>query len=321
MKVLFIYSGNNNQDDPIILSQGNSLINAGLDVKFLPIIGKGIQGYLKTSIKIRKFLQHNSIDIIHAHYTLSGLSALFACTGKPIVLSLMGDDANGSYIGQNKIDKRSLYLIIATYFIQPFLSAIIAKSKNISKIIYLKNKSFIIPNGVDLSKFVPTKSNSRDELGLNAGKKYILFLSSKNNQQKNFNLVRDALQKITLFDVEVLIPYPVKHDMIGTYMNAADVLVLSSFREGSPNVVKEAMACNCPIVSTNVGDVEWVIGDTEGCYITSFNPEEVAKKITQALKFGKEKGRTNGRQRIIKLGLDSSSTADRIIAVYKDILD
>ena len=90
--------------------------------------------------------------------------------------------------------------------------------------------------------------------------------------------------------------------------------------EGSPNVVKEAMACNCPLVSTNVGDVEWVIGNTEGCYISSFEPAVMAEKIKLALQFAEKQGRTKGLTRIMELGLDSETVAKRIINVYENLL-
>jgi glycosyltransferase involved in cell wall biosynthesis len=101
------------------------------------------------------------------------------------------------------------------------------------------------------------------------------------------------------------------------YLNEADVLAFSSFMEGSPNVIKEAMACNCPIVSTDVGDVRWVLGDTKGCYIASFDPADFAKKMELAIHFSQVVGRTKGRQRIVALGLDMNTVAKRIMAVYK----
>lgn len=101
-------------------------------------------------------------------------------------------------------------------------------------------------------------------------------------------------------------------------MNAADVLLLTSRYEGSPNVIKEAMACNCPIVATDVGDIRWIIGDTEGCYLTSFDPGDVASKLQLALKFGR---RTRGRERLIELGLDSVSVAKRIVQLYQDVIE
>ena len=105
------------------------------------------------------------------------------------------------------------------------------------------------------------------------------------------------------------------------YYSAADVVLLTSVTEGSPNVIKEAMACNCPIVSTDVGDVREVLGNTEGCYISGLDPVEVAEKTKKALEFSYTKGRTKGRQRIIELGLDSESIAKKIVEVYKKALN
>jgi teichuronic acid biosynthesis glycosyltransferase TuaC len=115
-------------------------------------------------------------------------------------------------------------------------------------------------------------------------------------------------------------PYPVAHHDVPLYLNEANVLVLPSFMEGSPNVIKEAMACNCPIVSTDVGDVKWVIGKTKGCYIASFEPKDFAEKINMAIHLPGNNGRTNGRQRIIDLGLDMNTVAQRITEVYRKSL-
>ena len=122
-----------------------------------------------------------------------------------------------------------------------------------------------------------------------------------------------ALQKIN--DVELLTPFPIPAKDVPLYLNLADVLVVTSFEEGSPNVIKEAMACNCPIVSTDVGDVKEVIGNTRGCYITSLDPGDVAEKILLALEFD---NRTNGRNNIRYLELNV--IAEKIIKVYESVV-
>jgi glycosyltransferase involved in cell wall biosynthesis len=86
-------------------------------------------------------------------------------------------------------------------------------------------------------------------------------------------------------------------------------------------VIKEAMACNTPIVSTDVGDVKWIIGNTEGCFISSFEPEAMKDEIEKAFEFARVKEKTKGRERIIKLGLDSDTIAQKIINTYQSILD
>jgi glycosyltransferase involved in cell wall biosynthesis len=108
----------------------------------------------------------------------------------------------------------------------------------------------------------------------------------------------------------------VAHNDVPKYLNEADVLVFPSYMEGSPNVIKEAMACNCPIVSTDVGDVSWVFGKTKGCYLASFDPADFAEKLKEAISFAQTKGRTKGRQRIVNLSLDMATVAKRLKSIY-----
>ena len=101
------------------------------------------------------------------------------------------------------------------------------------------------------------------------------------------------------------------------YLNAADILLLTSKWEGSPNIVKEAMACNVPVVATKVGDIEYLFGNTEGYYYTDTDPDKLAGKINYVLN---NDIKPNGRQRIIDLKLDSESIADEIIQLYQEVL-
>lgn len=320
MKVLFVCSGNSKDFDiaPFIKEQGESLKAAGVDVDYYPVMGKGLMGYIKAGFSLRKLLKTAPYDLVHAHFTYSGWAALIGAGRRtPVVLSLMGSDANGEYSGKNRIVFSSRISSFLTWLIQPFVKAIISKSANIEASVYRKHRSFIIPNGVDLEKFKPQWRVINNDRSAAHGKTKVLFLASKTKPGKNFALVLAALEYLEGQQIELLCPYPVSHTDVPHFLNEADVLVFPSFMEGSPNVIKEAMACNCPIVSTDVGDVSWVLGKTEGCYIASFDAKDFAEKIALAIAFSQTQGRTSGRQRLIALGLDAETVAKRIMAVYK----
>jgi teichuronic acid biosynthesis glycosyltransferase TuaC len=323
MKVLFVSSGNNKNFDiaPFIKEQGESLKKLGIEVDYYPIIGKGLTGYIKAGLKLRKYLKRNSYNLIHGHFILSVWAAIIGSGGKiPIVISLMGSDAYGEYIGINKISFKSRFSMFLTWLAQPFATAIISKSSNIEKYVYQKSKSYIIPNGIDIQKFKPDDQYFKNVQVLKSKKKNILFLGNIKNIRKNYQLVKQALDQLNLPDVELNNPYPVSHQEIPQLLNSTNILVVPSLMEGSPNIVKEAMACNCPIVATDTGDVKWVLGETKGCYISSFDAKDFAENVRLALQFSETHGRTDGEHRIKELGLDSENIAKRIIDIYNKSL-
>lgn len=319
MKILFVFSGNSKAFpiSPFTRAQAESLRVRGLEVDYFPITGKGWMNYLKNVGPLRRHLQHQRYDLIHAHYSLCGWVAVLAAGGIPVVLSLMGDDAQGTFNGKNRIEFKSRILILLTQMIQPFLAAIISKSANLEKAVWRKRISHIIPNGVRLEQFQIFPGGCREELGLRPDKKYVLFLGNPDDTNKNIALAQSAVKLLNRPDVELLNPYPVTHGQVVKYLNSADVFVLCSFGEGSPNVVKEAMACNCPMVVTPAGDAAWVAGDEPGCLVASYDPRDFAEKLTQALQFAAASGRTQGRERIRALGLDAEAVAEKIEAIYK----
>jgi glycosyltransferase involved in cell wall biosynthesis len=148
----------------------------------------------------------------------------------------------------------------------------------------------------------------------------VLFASDFSPPVKNYSLAYSAI-KLLDNNINLIELKGYNREQVNQLLNSCDLMLLTSTREGSPQLVKEAMACNCPIVSSDVGDVKEVINQTVGCYICSFEPQDVAQKIKQAIEYSRIYNRTNGRARIIELGFDNETIADKIIAVYNKILN
>jgi len=303
MKVLFVSSGNlgySNGISPIVKNQGDSLIKYNIQVDYFTIKNRGVFGYLKHIPSLRKHLSGKEYDIVHAHYLYSAIIA--GVSSKiPVVASLMGSDVTEANL---------LWRIIIKVFYKYFWCATIVKSNKMSKVLNLKNLN-VVPNGVDFSVFKPMgKSIAKSKVGLNS-KKHILFIADPDRPEKNVQLARNAVEQLNSEEIELNIICGVPMSSIPIYLNAGDVLLLTSNFEGSPNVIKEAMACNLPIVSTDVGDVKDVINDIKGCYIASYDTKDVAEKLKMALK---NKDGTTGRRTIQHL--DSTIIAKKIYNIY-----
>jgi teichuronic acid biosynthesis glycosyltransferase TuaC len=188
--------------------------------------------------------------------------------------------------------------------------SVIVKASSMKQTSGIK-KAIIIPNGVNLNIVKPVLLNS-----VQSNQKAVLFAADPKRYAKNFPLAKEAVSMVENYNINLKVIYSLSHSEVLKEINKADILLVTSRWEGSPNIIKEAMACNCPVVTTNVGDVKWLFGGLEGYFITSFSPSDVAKKIGQALKFSEIKGRPQGRDRLIKLGLDSRLIAKKIIHVY-----
>jgi teichuronic acid biosynthesis glycosyltransferase TuaC len=177
---------------------------------------------------------------------------------------------------------------------------------------------YVIPHEVELQTFRPVEQHrARELLGLDPGKKYLLFAANPRIPVKRFPLAQSVARRVATRDgrVELLVIHKESQERLALYMNACDVLVFPSYQEGSPNIVKQAMACNLPIVATDVGDVRKVIGNTEGCAIREPSTEDFVEAVWGILNRGK---RTNGRQHVSHL--DSPRVARQIIQVYEELL-
>ncbi|MFM7667108.1 MAG: glycosyltransferase family 4 protein [Bacteroidota bacterium] len=306
MNVLFVGSGNKTNGKPSVLikNQAISLDKKGCNIDFYLIHGKGFWGYLKNIPSLRKKIKSKKYDVIHAHYSLCGfvltLSSLFISSSKKIV-SLMGSDSQVS--GINRILIRIFYRL--------FWDATIVKTEKMKNSLGIK-KSYVVPNGVNLEIL---KSNIRPL------KNTVLFASDPSRKSKNFPLAQSALnflKNLNNTDIHLKIAFNLSHQEIIKEIQSSSCVLITSLWEGSPNIVKEAMACNRPIVSTQVGDVSWLLENVSGCFIVKSDAKSVGEGIISALKFSAQNQETNGRKKIVDLGLDSASIADKIITIYKN---
>jgi glycosyltransferase involved in cell wall biosynthesis len=323
MKILFVYRGKSESgSNEIIENQARSLLTAGKEITLFPIREKGIKGYIKNVIKLSKFLKSQKIDIIHAHYGLSGIAAYLARKNERLIVSFMGSDLVRPADEKNGNDIRNRSLIrINVLFSRYFYDFSIVKSDEMGKQLLNRSRYAVIPNGVDLTNFYYIDQNiARLKLGLAGELRIVLFASNPSRVEKNYALSEIAVSKLNVDNAVLMTVQNQPYDTLPLYYNAADVLLLTSLHEGSPNVVKEAMACNCPVVSTRVGDVEKLFGDVPGYFTTSFNPDDVAEKVRLAFEFRRNFKQTTGAERISFLGLDSETVAGKITSIYDQTL-
>ena len=287
-----------------VAEQVEALRRRGLEMDVLFINPRESKwNYARGPLWLHRRLAGNSYDLIHAHYVFCGL---IAATQRrlPVVLTHHGIEVLAGWTAP--LSRLASRLAQATIVTSPAMAQ------------RLPGKPVVIPCGIDLELFRPMpQEEARRALGLPKEPKLVLF-AGEPRPEKRLELAQagvEALRARWPGPVELVIAAGQPHERIPLYMNACDVLVLVSDYEGSPMVIKEAMACGLPIVSTDVGDVAQVMGDTPGCYICRQDVEDIAAKLTMALAFGR---RTDGRRRVEHLSLDA--VAERIHAVYEETL-
>jgi teichuronic acid biosynthesis glycosyltransferase TuaC len=256
-------------------------------------------------------------DIVHAHYMYSGWTARFA-TILPIVVSFMGNDVYGdcNEWGEYPFSNRVLHGLFSR-FLSYATAHNIAKSAGLAKYLRAKTTS-IISNGVDLDVFYP-RTVAKREVGLKEDEQHVLFAGRPTAggykryplAEAAFELVRKSNPSAQLVTLDRR-----PQQEVARFLNAVDCLLLTSAHEGSPNIVKEALACNLPIVSVDVGDVAERIKEFEGCYIVPDEPTFIAEAVGKVLV--RRKRFSGGYAAVDELSL--AKVARRIQSVYERVL-
>ena len=305
MKVLVVASYNKGRFAPFIIEQAEALKKQGCQVEFFGLQGKGLWGYVQNLPALRQQMKSFCPYVVPAHY---GLSGLFANMQRriPVVTTYHGSDINNKSV--LRFSKIAMRLSAWNIFV----------STKTMEIVRPKKKYSLIPCGIDLSDLQLTeKSAARQKMNLSAEKKYVLFAGAFDNKVKNAPLAKEAVSLLRDNNVELLELKGYSRDEVTLLMCAADAFLMTSFTEGSPQVVKEALACGCPIVSVDVGDVKERTQGVEGCYVAKTRePQELAELLRNAMTFERK---TKGRERILADGLDNCQVAAKLTDIYQII--
>ena len=306
MKILVVASFNKGRFAPFIVEQVGALEKQGCTTGFFGLQGKGLRGYLRNMPLLKQKIKEFCPDVIHAHY---GLSGLFANLQRriPVVTTYHGSDIN---------DKKVLPFSRVAMFLSAWNVFVSRKTLEIAG---PKEKYKLLPCGIDLSDLQLTeKAEARRKMNLQADGKYILFAGAFDVEVKNAPLAKDAVALLQDIKTELLELKGYTREEVTLLMCAADAFLLTSFMEGSPQVIKEAMACGCPIVSVDVGDVRERVAGVEGCYVANTRePEELAGLLRKAMSF---EGRTKDHDKIVADGIDNRQVTKQLIEIYERVL-
>jgi glycosyltransferase involved in cell wall biosynthesis len=291
---------------------------AGVDVDVFRFHGGGKPArYAAAWFDVQRRLRRNRHDLVHAQFGQSGLLAL--PKRLPLVVTFRGDDLEGVLSeGTGQLTARGRMLPLLSRAVARRADATIVVSAHLKNFLHRQAQPHVIPSGLDLERFrlIP-QAEARRHLGLPPEGRLVLFVGSPTSSRKRYDLARRAVDIVKRSrPVELVLGWAVPHAQIPYFMNACDALVFTSRQEGSPNVVKEALACNLPVVSVAIGDVPERLRDLAGCEVCADDaPETIAAALIRALDRG---ARTAGRERMREL--DEHIITERVIGVYRSVL-
>lgn len=299
--------------------QIQSLRDLGLEVETIDMHGVRRWKYLQAIPRARRAIRH--VDLVHAHFGYCGWLALLgralAFRRIPIVMSFMGDDLLGTPKDeQGNLESSSIWALKFNCWVAKYYKEVIVKSPEMQQRL-VSVPCHVVPNGVDLGVFAPQDRNlARRALGWNPEGWKVLFPGDPSNPRKGHefakSIVRVAEGKLKT-TIELIPLWGVKPDQVALYMNACNAMLMTSLIEGSPNVVKEAMACNANIISVPVGDVSQMLSGVEGCFAGPREAQLLGDRLGEILLLNRP---STGRKTLQERSLDLEGVAKRIHSIY-----
>ena len=297
----------------------------GVDVEVMHVTRceSGMRSYFAIGPELRDRMEQFQPDVVHAMY--GGVLAervTRIVRDRPTVVSFCGSDLLGEYLSGSLRRICSEYGILASHIAARRAVGIVVKSRNLEEALpatISRSKVRIIPNGIDLERFKPLKQvECSSKLGWDLDKFHVLFPTNAGDPRKRLYLAQAAVDKANRsgLNAEIHQLRGVPHEEVPIWLNASHVVLLTSLHEGSPNVIKEALACDIPVVSVDVGDVSERVEGIEGCYIARPAADDLGTKLGLV---GARRARIVGRERMRALSLEQ--TAQYLQSFYHEVLD
>lgn len=298
-------------------------IGVDVEVMYVDRYESGMRSYFAMGAELRDRIEQFQPDVVHAMY--GGVLAervTRIVKDTPTVVSFCGSDLLGEYLSGSLRRISSEYGIFSSHLAARRAGGIVVKSRNLEEALpatVSRSKVRIIPNGIDLNRFRPLNQvDCRNKLGWDPDKFHVLFPTNGGDSRKRLYLAQAAIGKADRsgLNAELHQLRGVPHEVVPIWLNASDVVLLTSLHEGSPNVIKEALACNVPVVSVDVGDVCERIEGIEGCYIAMADPDDLGIKLGLV---GARADRIAGREKMQTLSLEQ--TAQCLRRFYDEVLE
>ena len=324
MRILMILPVDDGSSTPKVWAQRqlDSLAQLGVDIDtYLFRNRRSLKGLISGGLAIRAKARLSNADFVHVHYGAAQALIAVLLSGKPVVISFCGSDVFGNYDRSGHKTWSGVLSGVLSQIAALGCRRCIAKSDELKSALWFswsRRKCDVIPNGVDLNVFHPmARIEARRALGWSADEPTVLFMDRKGAWVKDPDLAQAAYTeaKKTFGSLKMQVIEKEAPERMPLFFNAADVLLLTSRHEGSNNTVKEALACNLPIVATACGDIPERLQGIEGCHVSPRDPRELGRRLCQVIASGR---RTDGRDNIKELSLDR--VAMRVKQCYEKVL-
>jgi glycosyltransferase involved in cell wall biosynthesis len=322
MKVLVVTNMYPTKDRPyfgiFVARQVEALRREGVDIIVEVIAGdRGESDYLFARRRVARLVRSEMPDVIHCHYGYTPLAVAFL--GTPYLVTLCGDDVNGESDGKGGITFKSRLGVVVSQVLALGAARVLAKSEGMRTRLWpwSRAKADLLPNGVDDALFFPLAQDvARERLGIASDVIVLGFVNSRRQRTKRLDLAEATRAALARRGrrVQLLIAQDVPPAEMPWYYCASDCVLMTSDLEGSPNSVKEALACGVPVVGVPVGNVPELIDTAERGRIAPRDPERLADAVEEVLN-----SRSSTRHSLLPEALRASSVARRLIGIYQRI--